>query len=212
MESTDDMISLFGVWTYVILFVNIFCETGLVVTPFLPGDSLLFAAGAFAAHNPHKLSIWAMLVVLSGAAILGDTLNYGFGAWVGPRAFSGRIRFLKQEHLWKTEAFYEKYGAKAIVLARFVPIVRTFIPFVAGIGAMNYRRFVAYNIVGGIAWVGLCGGFGFWFGNIPWIKRHFEAVIVAVVLLSVVPVAWEYYASRRWPPPKIPPGGETSAS
>lgn len=201
-DRIDDLITLFGPWTYVILFVIIFCETGLVVMPFLPGDSLLFAAGAFAALNPNQLNIWVMLIVLSVAAILGDTVNYWIGKWVGPRAFSGRIRFLKQEHLLETEAFYEKYGAKAIVLARFVPIVRTFIPFVAGIGAMNYRRFIAYNIGGGIAWVAICTGAGFWFGNFEWVKKHFEAVVVAIILLSVVPMVWEVWASRRHPPKK----------
>jgi len=200
-DRLDDLITLFGPWTYVILFAVIFCETGLVVTPFLPGDSLLFAAGAFAALNPDQLNIWVMFVVLSIAAIVGDTVNYWIGAWIGPKAFSGKIWFLKQDHLLKTEAFYEKYGAKAIVLARFVPIVRTVIPFVAGVGTMNYRRFLVYNVVGGIAWVGICTGCGYGFGNIPWVKEHFEAVVVAIILLSVVPIAWEYYASRRWPEP-----------
>lgn len=196
-DRLNDLIDLFGIWTYVVLFAVIFCETGLVVTPFLPGDSLLFAAGAFAALHGDKFNIWIVLVVLSVAAILGDTVNYWIGAWVGPRAFSGKFRFLKREHLVKTQEFYEKYGAKAIVLARFVPIVRTFIPFVAGIGAMNYRRFIAYNIGGGIAWVALCTGAGFWFGNIPWVKRHFEAVVVAIILLSVLPMVWEYVSVKR---------------
>lgn len=213
-DRLDDMINLFGPWIYVILFAIIFCETGLVVTPFLPGDSLLFAAGAFAALNPNQLNIWVMLVVLSIAAILGDTVNYSIGKWIGPKAFSGKFRFLKQEHLRKTESFYEKYGAKAIVMARFVPIVRTFIPFVAGIGVMNYRRFIVYNIAGGIAWVAICTGAGYWFGNIPLVKRHFEAVVVAIILLSVLPMVWEYYAARRWPEPHIPaeqpPQGETT--
>jgi membrane-associated protein len=207
-DRLEELINVFGVWTYVILFLIIFCETGLVVTPFLPGDSLLFAAGAFSALNPNRLNIWAMLSLLCVAAILGDTVNYWFGAWIGPRAFSGKFRFFKQEHLIKTEAFYETYGAKAVVLARFVPIVRTFIPFVAGIGAMNYRRFILYNVVGGVAWVGLCTGAGYWFGNIPWVKRHFEAVVVAIILLSVAPLAWEYFASRRRHPSPLPVPGE----
>lgn len=209
-DRLDDMINLFGPWVYVILFVIIFCETGLVVTPFLPGDSLLFAAGAFAALNPQQLNIWVMLIVLSIAAILGDTVNYWVGKWVGPKAFSGKIRFLKQEHLLKTEEFYERYGAKAIVLARFVPIVRTFIPFVAGIGAMNYQKFIIYNVVGGIAWVAICTGSGYWFGNIPLVKRHFEAVVVAIILLSVIPLAWEYWSARRKPATK-PSGGDGQA-
>ncbi len=205
-DRLDDMITLFGPWTYVILFLVIFCETGLVVTPFLPGDSLLFAAGAFAALNPQHLNIWVMFVVLSVAAILGDTVNYWIGKWIGPKAFSGKIWFLKQDHLRKTEAFYEKYGAKAIVLARFVPIVRTFIPFVAGIGAMNYQQFIAYNILGGIAWVGICTWAGYFFGNFPWVKDHFEAVVVAIIALSVLPMVWEIYASRRWPEPHVANG------
>lgn len=200
-ERLDDLIALFGPWTYVVLFGVIFCETGLVVMPFLPGDSLLFAAGAFSARDPEQLNIWVMLVVLSVAAILGDTVNYWIGAWIGPKAFSGKIKFLKQEHLRKTESFYEKYGAKAIVLARFVPIVRTFIPFVAGIGAMNYGKFIFYNIVGGIAWVVLCTGAGYWLGRIEFVKEHFEVVVVAIILISVLPMVWEIYASRRWPEP-----------
>lgn len=196
-DRLDDVINLFGPWTYVLLFVIIFCETGLVVTPFLPGDSLLFAAGAFAALHPRQLDIWVMLVVLSLAAILGDTVNYWIGKWIGPRAFSGKIRFLKQDYLRQTEAFYEKYGAKAIVLARFVPIVRTFIPFVAGIGAMNYRRFILYNILGGIAWVGICTTAGYVLGNISFIKRHFELIVIAIILISVLPMMWELYQARR---------------
>ena len=205
-DRLKDLIDVFGNWTYVILALVIFCETGLVVTPFLPGDSLLFAAGAFAALNPEKLDIRVMLVVLSLAAILGDTVNYWFGAWIGPRAFSGRFKFFKQDHLLKTEAFYEKYGAKAIVLARFVPIVRTFIPFVAGIGAMNYRRFIIYNIFGGIIWVCFCTYAGYWFGNFEFVKRHFELIVVAIILLSVVPMVWEYYAAGRHPSDPLPGG------
>jgi membrane-associated protein len=186
-----------GVWTYAVLFLIIFCETGLVVTPFLPGDSLLFAAGAFAALAPETLHIGALLLLLSVAAILGDTLNYWLGRWIGPRAFSGRIRFLKQEHLHKTQVFYEKYGGKTIILARFVPIVRTFAPFVAGVGVMNYGQFLYYNIVGGIAWVVLCTGAGYWLGNIPFFKENFEFVVIAIVAVSIAPLAWEYFAARR---------------
>lgn len=180
---------------YLILFAIVFCETGLVVTPVLPGDSMLFAAGAVArmgSLNP----LWLFLV-LSIAAILGDTVNYWIGALIGPRAFSGEIRFLKKEYLDRTHAFYEKYGGKTIIIARFVPIVRTFAPFVAGIGAMNYPKFIVFNIVGGLAWVGLCVGTGYGFANIDFVKQHFSLVIVAIVIISVMPMVVEYLRSRR---------------
>jgi membrane-associated protein len=196
-EHLQVMIDYCGVWTYVVLFAIIFCETGLVVTPFLPGDSLLFAAGAFAAKFSGNLHIGGLLIVLSVAAILGDTLNYWLGRWVGPRAFSGKVRFLKREHLIKTQLFYEKYGGKTIILARFIPIVRTFAPFVAGIGVMNYAQFLYYNVVGGIAWVVICTGAGYWLGKIPFFKDNFELVVVAIVLVSVLPIAWEYWSHRR---------------
>ncbi|MBL8235439.1 MAG: DedA family protein, partial [Bryobacterales bacterium] len=190
-----------GIWTYAVLFAIIFCETGLVVTPFLPGDSLLFAAGAFAALAPETLQIGALLILLSVAAILGDTLNYWLGRWVGPRAFSGKIRFLKQEHLDKTQRFYEKHGGMTIILARFVPIIRTFAPFVAGVGAMNYGQFLYYNIVGGIAWVVICTGAGYLLGNIPIIKENFEIMVLAIVAVSVLPLAWELRPGRKPEPP-----------
>ncbi|MDP1797040.1 MAG: DedA family protein [Planctomycetaceae bacterium] len=186
-----------GVWTYAVLFAIIFCETGLVVTPFLPGDSLLFAAGAIAARMPQALNIVALLVVLSVAAILGDTVNYALGRWIGPRAFSGKIWFLKQEHLVKTQLFYDRYGAKTIILARFVPIVRTFAPFVAGVGKMNYSQFIFYNIVGGIVWVLVCTMFGYYFGSFEIIKNNFELVVLGIVGVSVLPMAWELWAARR---------------
>lgn len=190
-----EIIRDYGTWTYLILWVIIFCETGLVVTPFLPGDSLLFAAGVFAEKgslNPHML-----FLVLSLAAILGDTVNYWIGAWVGPRAFSGEIRFLKKEYLDRTHRFYEKYGGKTIILARFVPIVRTFAPFVAGIGAMSYGRFIVYNVVGGVAWVAMFVYGGYFFGTRPFVQRNFSLVIVAIVLISVMPMVVEYLRSRR---------------
>jgi membrane-associated protein len=171
-----------GPWTYVILFVVIFCETGLVVTPFLPGDSLIFAAGAFAALG--SLNPVFLFILLSVAAIAGDTVNYWAGHYIGPKAFSGNIRFLKKEHLERTHRFYERYGGKTIVIARFIPIIRTFAPFVAGIGAMNYARFIVYNIAGGVAWVGLFVSLGYWFGNLDWVKTRFHWVI-------------EYLRSRR---------------
>jgi membrane-associated protein len=185
-----------GPWTYVILFLIIFAETGLVVTPFLPGDSLLFAAGALAALAPETLNVWVVVTTLTIAAIAGDTVNYGFGRWIGPRAFSGRLWFLKERHLQKTREFYAQYGAKTIILARFVPIVRTFAPFVAGVGVMNYSQFLVYNVVGGIAWVLICTIAGYFFGNIPWVREHFELVVVAIVLVSVLPLAWEVLAAK----------------
>jgi len=204
-EHLRAVIDYCGVWTYAVLFLIIFCETGLVVTPFLPGDSLLFAAGAFAAFAPETLHIGVLLVLLSIAAILGDTLNYWLGRWVGPRAFSGKVKFLKQEHLIEAQLFYEKYGGKTIILARFVPFIRTFAPFVAGIGQMNYRQFLYYNIVGGIAWVAICAGAGYAFGNIPIIKENFELVVVGIAAVSVAPLVWEYFAARRHRSPPTPP-------
>jgi membrane-associated protein len=185
----------YGTWTYLILFGIIFCETGFVVTPFLPGDSLLFAAGSFAAVgalDPHLL-----FVLLSAAGILGDTVNYWVGAYVGPRAFSGEIRFLKKEYLDRTHRFYEKYGGKTIIIARFVPIVRTFAPFVAGIGAMSYGRFILYNVAGAIAWVGLFVYGGYFFGNIEFVKRNFSLVILAIIVISVMPMVVEFIRARR---------------
>lgn len=170
-EYLYDIVTQLGIWTYVLLFLVIFAETGLVVTPFLPGDSLLFAAGAVTALVPDTLNIFVLITVLSVAAILGDTVNYWIGHWVGPKAFSGKVRFLKKEHLDKTHAFYEKHGGKTIILARFIPIVRTFAPFVAGIGAMTYSHFIIYNVVGGIAWVTAFTLLGYFFGNVPFVQR-----------------------------------------
>jgi membrane-associated protein len=192
----SQIVSQFGVWTYVILFLIIFAETGLVVTPFLPGDSLLFAAGAIAALPAAGLNIWVLIVVLIAAAILGDTVNYWIGHWVGPKAFSGKSRFLKKEYLDRTNAFYEKHGGKTIILARFVPIVRTFAPFVAGIGAMNYSKFIVYNVVGGIVWVTMFTLLGYFFGNVPFIQKNFEYAIIAIVLLSLAPAIYEILAEK----------------
>ncbi|MEN6405440.1 MAG: DedA family protein [Thermoguttaceae bacterium] len=190
-----DVISHYGVWTYLILLAVIFCETGLVVTPFLPGDSLLFAAGAFSATGALD-PLWLFLL-LSVAAVLGDTVNYWIGAWIGPRAFSGNVRFMKKEYLDRTHAFYEKYGGKTIIIARFVPIVRTFAPFVAGVGAMSYGRFIVYNIVGGVAWVALFVFGGYWFGNLDFVRKNFSIVVLAIILISVMPMVVEYVRSRR---------------
>jgi membrane-associated protein len=191
------VISQYGTWTYLILFLIVFCETGLVVTPILPGDSLLFAAGTFAALG--DLDVRVMILLLVVAAILGDTVNYWVGAAIGPRAFQGNIRFLKKDHLDRTHAFYEKHGGKTIILARFVPIIRTFAPFVAGVGAMSYGRFLTYNVVGAILWVALLVLAGFFFGNIPVVRENFTIVILAIVALSVMPIAVEAVRGRRRP-------------
>jgi membrane-associated protein len=185
----------YGAWTNALLFAIVFCETGLVVTPFLPGDSLLFTAGALASLG--TLNVWLLFLLLSLAAILGDTVNYWIGKRIGPRAFDGTVRFLKQEHLRKTEAFYEKHGKKTIILARFVPIIRTFAPFVAGVGSMRYGVFLSYNVIGGIAWVAICVFSGYFFGNIPIVKKNFSLVILAIVVLSTVPIALEWWRSAR---------------
>jgi membrane-associated protein len=191
-----EVIQAYGTWTYALLFTIVFLETGLVVTPILPGDSLLFAAGTFAALG--ALDVWLLLVLLSVAAILGDTVNYAIGHYLGPKVFHyERSRFFNPDHLRKTHQFYEKYGGKTIIIARFVPIVRTFAPFVAGIGAMTYWRFLAYNIVGGILWVAVCLFAGYFFGNIPIVKQNFSLAIIAIVVLSVMPAVVEYVRHRR---------------
>jgi membrane-associated protein len=189
------IIADYGVWTHLILFFIIFAETGLVVAPLLPGDSLLFAAGTFAALG--GLDLWLLITMLIGAAILGDTVNYWVGAWIGPRAFSGNVRFLRKDYLDRTHAFYEKHGGKTIILARFVPIIRTFAPFVAGVGAMSYPKFITYNIVGAVLWVGLFVPAGYYFGNIPTVRKNFTVVILAIVALSVLPIAIEAIRGRR---------------
>ena len=188
------MIQSYGTWTYLILFAIIFCETGLVVTPFLPGDSLLFAAGAFAALGSLEVS-W-LLGLLVVAAIAGDTVNYWIGNSVGPRAFSGRVRFLKQDYLDRTQLFYERHGGKAIVLARFIPIVRTFAPFVAGVGSMRYGRFILYNVAGGLIWVTLFTLGGYYFGNLPAVQANFTLVVLAIIAISALPVLVEFARAR----------------
>jgi membrane-associated protein len=185
-----------GLWTYLILFVIIFLETGLVLTPFLPGDSLLFAAGTFAAAK--ALNVLWLFVVLSAAAVLGDTVNYWIGHFVGPRVFhQEKSRFFKKEHLDRTHRFYEKYGAETIIIARFVPIIRTFAPFVAGIGRMSYWKFISYNVIGGIGWVAFFVFGGYFFGNIPFIKRNFGLVIIAIIIVSTIPAVVEFCRHRR---------------
>jgi membrane-associated protein len=193
-----EIIERFGAGAYGILFLIIFCETGLVVMPLLPGDSLLFAAGAFAALG--SFEIVPLMLLLIAAAIAGDTVNYWIGARIGPRAFSGNVRFLKQEYLVRTTAFYEKHGGKTIVLARFIPIVRTFAPFVAGVGRMNYGRFLAYNVLGAVVWVTLFTLAGYYFGNIPAVKENFTLVILAIIGISVLPIGIEMLKARRREP------------
>ena len=196
-------INSYAAWTYLILFTIIFCETGFVVTPFLPGDSILFMAGYFAnSHNiigaNHGLNIWILIAVMSAAAILGDTVNYWIGAKIGPRAFKKEdARFLKKKYLDETHDFYEKYGKATIILARFVPIIRTFAPFVAGIGEMTYTHFLVYNVVGGVAWVSIFLVAGYFFGGISVVKNNFTLVIIAIVIISVLPMVIKALSERR---------------
>jgi len=184
----------FGLWTYLLLFLTIFCETGLVVTPFLPGDSLIFVVGAFAAAG--KLDVGWLFVLLVVASVGGNTLNYQIGSWFGPAVFEKNYRFLKRKYLDQTHEFFEKYGAKTIIFARFLPIVRTFAPFLAGVGRMTYLRFTIYNVVGSLAWVTLFLYGGFFFGEIPIVKRNLTLVIFAILLISVVPTVFEVIRRR----------------
>jgi membrane-associated protein len=189
------VIHAYGTWTYALLFAIVFLETGLVVTPFLPGDSLLFAAGSFAALG--ALDVGLLFLLLAFAAVLGDTLNYAIGKYLGPKVFHfPKSRFFNPEHLRRTHDFYERYGAKTIVIARFVPIVRTFAPFVAGIGAMSYPRFLAYNVFGGVLWVAVCVFSGYFFGSLPIVRQNFTLVILAIIVLSVLPAVFEFLRQR----------------
>lgn len=192
----DQIVSQFGIGTYIVLFLVIFIETGVVVMPFLPGDSLLFAAGALAAAS-HFLDPVILFIVLAVAAILGDTANYWIGHFIGPKVFSQESRFLKREYLDKTQAFYEKHGGKTILLARFIPIIRTFAPFVAGIGKMRYGYFLTWNVIGGILWTAIFIFGGYFFGNLPFVKDNFSIVIIAIILISVVPAITETLKERR---------------
>ena len=194
-EHLTSIIAQYGTWTYAILFGIIFVETGLVIMPFLPGDSLLFAAGAFASRG--ALNPFVLFVLLTIAAVLGDTVNYWIGRYFGPRVFTSDSKLLNKRHLLRAQEFYERHGGKAIVLARFVPIVRTFAPFVAGVGAMNYPRFLFFNVFGGITWIALFVWAGYFFGNIPTVERNFELVIFVIIGLSVLPMVWEYWKERQ---------------
>jgi len=190
------LVNNFGVWTYVILFLVIFCETGLVVTPFLPGDSMIFVVGALAAGG--QLHLVTMLIVLIAAAILGDTVNYHIGKFIGPKVFQQEnVRFLKKEYLIRTHEFYEKYGGKTIIIARFIPVIRTFAPFIAGMGSMSYWRFISYNIVGGATWVALFLTAGYLFGNIPLVEKNFSFVIFGIIFLSLIPGVVTFIKAKR---------------
>jgi membrane-associated protein len=191
-----ELIGQYGVWTYLILFLIIFAETGFVVTPFLPGDSLIFAAATLAGLHPDILNPLFIFLLLSLAAIVGDSVNYAIGHAIGPRVFREDVRFLKREYLDRTHEFFEKYGGVTIILARFMPIIRTFAPFVAGVGAMTYGKFLLFNIVGGVLWVGLFTLLGYFFGNIPIVKENFTLVIIAIVFLSILPPIIEVLRSR----------------
>jgi membrane-associated protein len=190
----DGIIRDYGAWTYAILFLIIFCETGLVVMPLLPGDSLLFAAGAFAARG--SLNPVVLFVLLAAAAIVGDSVNYGVGRYLAPRAERG-FRFIRKEHLDRTHAFYTRHGGKTIVFARFMPIIRTIAPFVAGVGAMTYGRFIVYNIAGGLAWIALFVFGGFFFGTIPAVEKNFTLVVFVIIFLSILPGIIEFVRHRR---------------
>ena len=193
-----EIIADYGLWTYGVLFLIIFAETGLVVTPFLPGDSLLFAAGAFCARPETGLNVHLLAVLLFVAAVIGDTLNYWIGAKIGPAVFKrDDSMFLRKKHLERAHAFFEKYGGRAIILARFVPIVRTFVPFVAGVGRMTYSRFIVYNVVGGFVWIYFFIYAGYIFGNQPFVQKNFKLVILVIIILSVLPLVFEAWRALK---------------
>ncbi len=193
----DYLIQTYHGWTYLILFMIIFCETGVVVLPFLPGDSLLFAIGAFAARG--SFDFWTISLSLLVAAIIGDSLNYAIGKYVGPKVFykDSNSKLFNKAHLIKAQAFYEKYGAKTIIIARFIPIVRTFAPFVAGIGEMSYKKFMTYNVVGALLWIFSFIPLGYFFGNLPFIQKNFKLVMIAIIVISVLPAVIEVIKERR---------------
>lgn len=191
-----DITASYGLWTYAVLALIVFAETGLVVTPFLPGDSLLFAAGAICALG--TMNVWVMIALLIVAAIVGDGVNYAVGSRLGPRIFSSTSsKLLNREHLNRTHAFYQRHGGKTIILARFMPIIRTFAPFVAGIGSMRYQQFAVYNVVGAVLWVASFSLLGYYFGNLDLVRKNFTLVIGAIIVLSVIPAVWEFLRSRK---------------
>jgi len=192
----NELVANYGTWTYLIVFLIVFCETGFVVTPFLPGDSLLFALGALAAGGPLELK-W-LLILLMAAAILGDTVNYWIGHLLAPKVLANKkIHFVKREHIERTHQFFEKYGGKTIIIARFIPIIRTFAPFLAGVGEMTYWRFALYNVTGGISWITFFVLGGYFFGNLPVVKRNFTLVIFAIISISILPGIFEYLRHRK---------------
>ncbi len=191
-----ELINNFGGFTYIILFLIIFCETGLFVTPFLPGDSLIFVVGALSAAG--AMNIWSITGVLIAAAVIGDTVNYHIGKFLGPRIFKKQnVRFLNKKHLDKAHEFYRKHGGKTVIIARFIPVIRTFAPFVAGMGSMSYGRFILYNITGGVAWVSICVASGYFFGNIPAVSENFTLVILAIIGISLLPVVITWMTNRK---------------
>ena len=192
----DYLIQTYHTWTYLILFMIIFCETGVVVLPFLPGDSLLFAIGAFAARG--SFDFWTISLTLLVAAILGDSLNYSIGKYAGPKVFyKNDSKFFNKSHLLKAQAFYEKYGAKTIIIARFIPIVRTFAPFVAGIGEMTYKKFMTYNVVGAVSWIFIFIPLGYFFGNLPFVQQYFKLVMIGIIVLSILPPFIEFIREKN---------------
>lgn len=204
-----DIIQRFGLWTYLILFMIIFAETGFVVTPFLPGDSLLFVAGTFAALG--ALDVKILYVLLLVAAIIGDTINYHIGQYIGPKVFAKEMRFLNKKNLLKTQAFYERHGGKTIIIARFIPIIRTFAPFVAGVGSMSYLRFLSFNVIGAFIWVTVALLGGYYFGNLPLVRDNFTLVIFAIIGTSLIPPVYAYL-KKQWEirTGKSTPGSETN--
>ena len=206
-EYLGAIIQDYGLLAYLLLFIVVFMVPGLVVTPFLPGDSLIFAAGTFAGLG--SLNPFILFGLLGFAAVLGDTVNYWIGHYIGPRAFSGNIRFLKKEYMDRTHAFYEKHGGKTIILARFIPVIRTFAPFVAGVGAMTYGKFISYNIIGGLLWVAIFTFMGYFFGNLPIVQDNFSLVIIAIILISVMPAVIEFVKEKLRQRKEVsPPVGE----
>ena len=213
-RTLEQVVRDYGLWVYALLFVIIFCETGLVITPFLPGDSLLFAVGALAARPGFEINLPLVMFIMATAAVIGDAVNYSIGYRIGPRVFhSETSRLLNRKHLIYAHEFYEKYGGKTIILARFIPIIRTFAPFVAGIGRMTYLKFAVYNVTGGIGWVVLLTLAGHWFGGVSFVRKHFELVILAIIIISVMPAVYEFWRAHRQTRAKAaPPAQQTPAA